>query len=68
MDRFIESGYYFAIIEHNSLKSNMDRFIANKPSNDVSTIWRLKSNMDRFIAIAWFKCKILVCWFKIQYG
>ena len=29
MDRFIEPGYYFAIIEHNNLKSNMDRFIVH---------------------------------------
>ena len=27
MDRFIESGYYFATIAHSNLKSNMDRFI-----------------------------------------
>ena len=42
MDRFIESGYYFAIIEHNNLKSNMDRFIAEPTKNSPNYITRFK--------------------------
>ena len=51
MDRFIEYESEVFSAGTKSLKSNMDRFIAENYANARAYELSLKSNMDRFIAI-----------------
>ena len=50
------------------LKSNMDRFIADKPKSFGMACLLLKSNMDRFIDEILNTSFAFILGFKIQYG
>ena len=59
--------YVLASVIVGNLKSNMDRFIAEKKHRRIFISSDLKSNMDRFIAVT---IRVIPSdeLFKIQYG
>mgnify|MGYP006888160419 CR=1 FL=1 len=68
MDRFIVVLNVSIIFNTSSLKSNMDRFIANKKYILNIPKYNLKSNMDRFIVSTVALNAAVTLEFKIQYG